>query len=45
MPSFGPFSISEGSLTRQGRPVAVGRRGIALLTALADAKDRSKRPR
>src|SRR5262249_41105126 len=36
---FGPFvlDVGNGSLQRNGKPVAVGRRGLALLEALLDA--------
>jgi TolB-like protein/Tfp pilus assembly protein PilF len=36
---FGPFAIdtANGAVTREGKPVALGGRGIALLAALADA--------
>ena len=37
--AFGPFSFDAGSnmLLRQGKPVAIGQRGLALLRALLDA--------
>jgi TolB-like protein/Tfp pilus assembly protein PilF len=35
--SFGPFVLADGALTREGKPVGLGGRGMALLTALAEA--------
>ena len=34
---FGPFELSDSALTRDGVPLAVGRRGLAVLAALATA--------
>jgi TolB-like protein len=35
--SFGPFALSGGTLLRDGKPVALGQRALALLEALAAA--------
>jgi TolB-like protein/Flp pilus assembly protein TadD len=35
---FGPFELREGALAREGRPLAVGQRALALLEALAAAE-------
>ncbi len=37
MTDFGPYRLTESGLMRDGKPVAVGARGLALLAALADA--------
>ncbi len=37
MTRFGPFELRDGALSRDGKPVAVGQRGLALLEALAVA--------
>ena len=36
--AFGPFVLKDGALVRDGKPVALGQRGLALLQALAGAE-------
>ena len=36
---FGPFELSDSALMRDGVPLAVGRRGLAVLAALAKATE------
>ncbi|MEO7223691.1 MAG: winged helix-turn-helix domain-containing protein [Devosia sp.] len=37
MTSFGPFSVTDETLYRDGKPIAIGQRALALLEALAIA--------
>jgi adenylate cyclase len=37
MTTFGPFTLNDGTLTRDGKPIALGQRALALLEALVAA--------
>lgn len=37
MTSFGPFTLTDGSLARDGKPISLGQRALALLEALVEA--------